>query len=76
MTLLRFKAPKTCHVKSNGALVMYSDYAELEKKFKLLELDLAISINALKDCETAGNKYSGIAAADVASDALNELINY
>lgn len=37
MTVLRIKAPKTCHIKSNGALVMYSDYAELEQKFKSLE---------------------------------------
>ncbi|MCW3171241.1 hypothetical protein [Shewanella subflava] len=30
MSVIRFKAPKTCHVMSNGALVQYVDYRKIE----------------------------------------------
>lgn len=30
--VLRFKAPKTCHVHPQGALVSYRDYVKIEKK--------------------------------------------
>ncbi|WP_434939182.1 hypothetical protein ACRWQN_17710 [Shewanella sp. HL-SH8] len=32
MTVIRFKAPKTCQVVPNGPLVQYADYLKLEKE--------------------------------------------
>jgi len=38
MTVIRIKAPKTCHVDPKGSLVMYMDYRRLElQRDKLVE---------------------------------------
>ncbi|EOW7174545.1 hypothetical protein ACOZ9A_004442 [Vibrio parahaemolyticus] len=48
--VLRIKSPKTCHVVSNGALVMYADYAALEKRFnELSEAAAALQMASNED---------------------------
>jgi hypothetical protein len=37
MSVIRFKAPKTCHVVPNGPLVLYADYRNLEKEIEQLK---------------------------------------
>ena len=37
MSVIRFKAPKTCQVVANGPLVQYADYLKLEKELQSLK---------------------------------------
>jgi hypothetical protein len=37
MSVIRFKAPKMCHVVPNGPLVQYADYRNLEKEIEQLK---------------------------------------
>ncbi|MEH6734078.1 MAG: hypothetical protein V7690_05480 [Shewanella sp.] len=40
MSVIRFKAPKTCHVMANGPLVQYADYLMIEKENAQLKSEI------------------------------------
>lgn len=63
--MIRIKAPKTCKVDPKGALVMYSDYRELDSKFNELA-------KAASDLVVASSKLSNAEEAEVVTEAMAE----
>lgn len=66
--MIRIKAPKTCKVDPKGALVMYSDYRELDSKFN----ELAKSASDLVVASSKLLNASNAEEAEVATEAMAE----